>query len=164
MPNRPPFFVRFSLTRGLIPNINGIYPQGHVIFFRIQPMALLREGAMTRAILQDMWGRRLRDFTIVNIGLTAVVLLEDPTLELLKKLIDILLDTLFKVPARQRPQHLTPLKTLWSFAFCLFCLYIQEVYELTEPLDKESQAALTYLPGALQCSSKRPHSCTCYWT
>ena len=98
MPNRPPFFVRFSLTRGLIPNINGIYPQGHVIFFRIQPMALLREGAMTRAILQDMWGRRLRDFTIVNIGLTAVVLLEDPTLELLNKLIDILLDTLFTDP------------------------------------------------------------------
>ena len=58
-------------------------------------MALLREQAMTRTIAQDMWGRRLRDFTVVNIGLTTIVLLEDPTLELLNKLIDILADTLF---------------------------------------------------------------------
>ena len=98
MPNQPPFFVRFSLTRGMIPNIDGIYPQGHVTFIRVQPMALLREQAMTRAIIQDMWGRRLRDYTIVNIGLTTVVLLEDPTLELLNTLIDILLDTLFTDP------------------------------------------------------------------
>ena len=61
-------------------------------------MALLREQAMTRAIIQDMWGRRLRDYNIVNIGLTTVVLLEDPTLELLNTLIDILLDTLFTDP------------------------------------------------------------------
>ena len=58
-------------------------------------MALLREQAMTRTIVQDMWGRRLRDYTVVNIGLTTIVLLEDPTLELLNKLIDILADTLF---------------------------------------------------------------------
>ena len=98
MPNQPPFFVRFSPTRGLIPNINGIYPQGHVTFLRIQPMALLREQAMTRTIVQDMWGRRLRDYTVVNIRLTTIVLLEDPTIELLNKLIDILADTLFVDP------------------------------------------------------------------
>ena len=98
MPRQPPFFVRFSPTRGRIPNIDGIYPQGHVTFLRIQPMALLREQAMTRTIAQDMWGRRLRDYTVVNIGLNTIVLLEDPTLELLNKLIDILADTLFVDP------------------------------------------------------------------
>ena len=98
MPRQPPFFVRFSPTRGRIPNIDGIYPQGHVTFLRIQPMALLREQAMTRAIVQDMFGRRLKDYTMVNIGLNTIILLEDPTLELLNKLIDILSDTLFVDP------------------------------------------------------------------
>ena len=83
MPRQPPFFVRFSPTRGRIPNIDGIYPQGHVTFLRIEPMALLREQAMTRTIVQDVWGRRLKDYTMVNIGLNTIVLLEDPTLELL---------------------------------------------------------------------------------
>ena len=98
MPRQPPFFVRFSPTRGRIPNIDGIYPQGHVTFLRIQPMALLREQAMTRTIVQDMWGRRLKDYTMVNIRLNTIVLLEGPTLELLNKLIDILADTLLVDP------------------------------------------------------------------
>ena len=61
-------------------------------------MALLREQAMTRAVVQDIWGRRLKDYTMVNIGLNTIILLEDPTLELLNKLIDILCDTLFLDP------------------------------------------------------------------
>ena len=45
-----------------------------------------------------MWGRRLKDYTMVNIGTNTITLLEDPTLELLNKLIDILSDTLFVDP------------------------------------------------------------------
>ena len=53
---------------------------------------------MTRAVVQDMWGRRLKDYTMVNIGLNTIILLEDPTLELLNKLIYILSDNLFVDP------------------------------------------------------------------
>ena len=53
---------------------------------------------MTRAVVQDMWGRRLKDYTMVNVQTNIILLLEDPTLELLNKLIDILSDTLFVDP------------------------------------------------------------------
>ena len=98
MANQPPLFVRFSLTRGLLPSIDCIFPLEPVTFLRVQPMALLGEQAMTQAIIQDMWGQRLRDYTIINIGLMTVVLLEDSTIELLNTLVAILTDTLFTDP------------------------------------------------------------------
>ena len=126
MANQPPLFSMFSLTRGRLPNIDGIFPLEPVTFLRVQPMALLREQAMTRAIIQDMWGRRLRDYTIVNIGLMTVVLLEDATIELLNTLVAILLDTLFTDPPPDfilgRSHHATLIQfNNWRVQFDTHC-------------------------------------------